>query len=121
MTASDLQILVTNDDGVDSVGLHILARAMRPFGNVTVVAPDREYSGAGAAIGAIWEEHPEVHDATIDGIDTTWTVSGAPALCVMYAHLGAFDFHPDLIVSGINPRSQRRAIRLPLPALSAPP
>jgi 5'-nucleotidase len=103
MSPPPLQILVTNDDGVDSMGLHVLARAMRPFGRVTVVAPDHEFSGAGAAIGAIWEEHPEVHDAHIDGIDKVWTVSGPPALCVMYAHLGAFEFHPDLIVSGINP------------------
>lgn len=98
-----LQIMVTNDDGVDSVGLHVLARAMRPFGDVTVVAPDREFSGAGAAIGAIWENMPDVHEATIEGIDKTWTVSGPPALCVLLARMEAFGPVPDLIVSGINP------------------
>ena len=35
-----MRILVTNDDGIDSVGLHVLARAMRPYGEVVVAAPD---------------------------------------------------------------------------------
>lgn len=96
-------ILVTNDDGIDSVGLHVLARAMVGLGRVMVVAPDSEYSGAGAAIGAIWENTPEVHEATIDGIKTAYSVSGAPALCVLYSRLGAFGPVPDLVVSGINP------------------
>ena len=47
-----MRILVTNDDGIDSVGLHVLAQAMTAHGDVVVVAPDREYSGAGAALGA---------------------------------------------------------------------
>ena len=48
---SELKILLTNDDGIDSVGLHVLARAMRPLGEVIIVAPDSEYSGAGASLG----------------------------------------------------------------------
>ena len=103
MPDKPLQILVTNDDGVDSLGLHELARSMVELGQVTVVAPDSEYSGAAASIGSLFDDNREVHEATIDGIDTVWTVSGPPALCVMYAHLGAFDFQPDLVVSGINP------------------
>lgn len=98
-----MRILVTNDDGVDSIGLHILARAMGPLGDVTIVAPDQEYSGAGAAIGAIWAMKPEVHSMQIEGIETTWAVTGPPGLCVMFARLGAFGPPPDLIVSGINP------------------
>lgn len=98
-----LQIMVTNDDGVDSIGLHELARSMRDFGHVTIVAPDSEYSGAAASIGSIFEDDREVHESQVDGIDRAWAVSGPPALCVMYAHLGAFDFQPDLVVSGINP------------------
>jgi 5'-nucleotidase len=98
-----LRILVTNDDGIDSVGLHVLARAMRPHGEVIVVAPDREFSGSGASIGSLLEMTPEVHTAHVDGIDTVWTVSGPPALCVMFAGLRAFGDKPDLVVSGINP------------------
>lgn len=98
-----MRILVTNDDGIDSVGLHILARAIRPCGEVVVVAPDREYSGASAAFGALHIMHPEVRRAQIDGIGEAWAVSGPPALCVMFARLGAFGPRFDLVVAGINP------------------
>lgn len=97
-----MRIMVTNDDGIDSVGLHVLARAMREHGDVVIVAPDSEYSGAGAAIGALHVMHPEVHKVDIEGIDESWSVTGAPALCVMFARLGAFG-PVDLVVSGINP------------------
>ena len=98
-----MRILVTNDDGIDSVGLHVLARAMRPHGEVVVIAPDAEYSGASAAFGALHKIQPEVHRSQLDGIDETWAVTGPPALCVMFARLGAFGPPFDLIVSGINP------------------
>ncbi len=103
MTQNRRRILVTNDDGVDSVALHELARAMQPLGEVVVVAPDREYSGFGAAIGDIWTRNPEAHDGHIDGVEEAYAISGPPALCVMYANLGAFGRRPDLIVSGVNP------------------
>ena len=45
------RILVTNDDGIDSVGLARLARALVPLAEVMIVAPDGEYSGASAAFG----------------------------------------------------------------------
>ncbi len=97
-----MRILVTNDDGIDSIGLHVLARAMKPLGDVVIVAPDEEYSGYGAAIGSIWLMKPEVHKAHVDGIDEAWAVTGPPALCAMFARLGAFG-DVDLVVSGINP------------------
>ncbi len=105
----NVHILVTNDDGIDSLGLHHLAVAMLPFGAVTVVAPDSEYSGAGTSLGALHEIRPEVHRVTLTGIDGldqlngAFTVSGPPSLCVFFARLGVFGFVPDLIVSGINP------------------
>ncbi len=98
-----MRILVTNDDGIDSVGLHVLARAMRPFGEVVVGAPDSEYSGASAAFGALHLLRPEMHRAHVDGIDEAWAISGPPALCVMFARLGALGDPFDLVVSGINP------------------
>jgi 5'-nucleotidase len=97
------RILLTNDDGIDSIGLHLLARAMCEHGDVVVVAPDREFSGAGAAVGALHLIQPEVHRVTVEGIDESWTVSGPPALCVMFARLGAFGPPFDLVVSGVNP------------------
>ena len=98
-----MRILVTNDDGIDSIGLHVLARAMRPFGDVVVVAPNTEYSGAGAALGALHLIQPEVRKARIEGITESWAVTGPPALCAMFARLGAFGPAFDLLVSGINP------------------
>ena len=97
------RILVTNDDGIDSVGLHVLAKALTDLADVMIVAPDQEYSGASAAIGALHVMQPEAHEVTIDGIDEAWAVTGPPGLCVMFARLGAFGPLPDLIVSGINP------------------
>ena len=62
------RILVTNDDGIDSVGLHVLARALVDLGEVMIVAPDEEYSGAGASIGPLHLIQPEAHTADVDGI-----------------------------------------------------
>jgi 5'/3'-nucleotidase len=98
-----MRILVTNDDGVDSVGLHVLARSLQPVGEVVVAAPDREYSGAGAGLGALHLLQPEIHRIELDGVGEAWSVSGPPALCVMFARLGAFGPPFDLVVAGINP------------------
>jgi 5'-nucleotidase len=98
-----VRILVTNDDGVLAPGILPLAQAMTEHGDVTVVAPDTEYSGASAAIGAIWERVPHVTRHRLDGVPEAWAVNGPPALAVMYARLGAFGDPFDLVVSGINP------------------
>jgi 5'-nucleotidase len=98
-----VRILVTNDDGVDATGLHALARALADLGDVVVAAPDREYSGAGAALGPLHLIQPEVRRARIDGIAEAWAVNGPPGLCVMFSRLGAFGPPFDLVVSGINP------------------
>jgi len=98
-----MRILVTNDDGIDSTGLCVLARAMLPHGDVVVAAPDQEYSGAGAAIGALHIMRPEMRKAHIDGISEAWALSGPPALCVLFARLGLYGSPIDLVVSGINP------------------
>lgn len=102
MTSRPL-LLLTNDDGIDSVGLHVLARAMRVHGEVLIVAPDGEYSGAGAALGPLHLIRPEVREVPLAGFDRAFAVSGPPALCTMFAALGAFGEVPDLVVSGINP------------------
>jgi 5'-nucleotidase len=96
------RLLVTNDDGIDSVGLHVLARALVPLGDVVVVAPDSEHSGASAALGPLHLLQPEVRKAHVDGIAEAWTVNGPPGLCVMFARLGVFG-PIDLVVAGINP------------------
>ncbi len=98
-----MRILVTNDDGIDSEGLRVLAIAMQEFGDVTVVAPDDEYSGASAALGTLHRIHPEVHEIKLEPLGVVWAVSGPPALCVMFARLGAFGPPFDMVVAGINP------------------
>ncbi|NNF56058.1 MAG: 5'/3'-nucleotidase SurE [Acidimicrobiales bacterium] len=100
------QILVTNDDGIDSLGLHALACAVAEHGDVTVVAPDQEFSGSSSAIGSIFDIKPEAHRRLIPdlpGSNNVWAVNGPPALCVLFARMGAFPVQPDIIVSGINP------------------
>lgn len=94
---------MTNDDGIDSEGLQHLARRLGDHGEVTVVAPDREYSGASASLGVLGEIRPEVRRARLDGVGEAWAVTGPPALCVMFAALGVFGRRFDLVVSGINP------------------
>ncbi|MET0460583.1 MAG: 5'/3'-nucleotidase SurE, partial [Ilumatobacteraceae bacterium] len=64
------------------MGLHVLARAMRAHGDVVVAAPDSEYSGAGASLGALHLIQPEVRRVDLDGIDEAWSVTGPPGLCV---------------------------------------
>jgi 5'-nucleotidase len=96
------RIMVTNDDGMSSTGLHVLARAMRAHGDVVIIAPDSEYSGAGAALGALHLIQPQAKRTSIDGIDEAWCINGPPALCTMFARFGLFG-EVDLVVSGINP------------------
>jgi len=103
-----MRILVTNDDGIDAPGIHALANAMCDMDGeheIVVAAPDTEYSGAGAALGALHMITPVIRPVDLPHVNTDeiWSVSGAPALCVMFARLGAFGAPFDLIVSGINP------------------
>lgn len=97
-----MRILVTNDDGISSTGLHVLARTMRQHGDVIVVAPDTEYSGAGASLGALHLIQPQARRTAVTGVDEAWTINGPPALCTMFARFGLFGRF-DLVVSGINP------------------
>jgi len=98
-----VRILVTNDDGIQSEGLHVLAREMRHHGEVVVAAPDQEFSGSGASLGALNLIRPEIEQVSIAGIDESWSVTGPPALIVFLARFGALGDPFDLIVSGINP------------------
>jgi 5'-nucleotidase len=102
-----MKVLVTNDDGVASPGLHALARALVDDGfDVIVVAPDREMSGSAAAIGQVHVEKgidaERVELPRLDGVPA-FAVAGPPGLCVLTARLGGFGDPPDLVVSGINP------------------
>lgn len=100
-----MRILVTNDDGIESEGIHVLARALAATDHqVTVVAPDRNWSGAGAAIGDLDPSRPlDVRRVAVPGTDVdAWALAGPPALTVVASLLGAFGDPPELVVSGIN-------------------
>jgi 5'-nucleotidase len=101
-----MQILVTNDDGIDSIGLHVLARKIEQCGHdVLVVAPNFDASGTGASIGPLAKDEEVIaQKAQIAGFDgKAFALNGPPALCVITSHLNAFDLLPELVVSGINP------------------
>lgn len=102
-----MKILVTNDDGVASPGLHALAAAVAAAGHDTmVVAPASDMSGAGASIGRIHaDEHLEAERVELPGAEQVpaYALDGPPGLCVLAARLGGFGDAPDVVVSGINP------------------
>jgi 5'-nucleotidase len=101
-----MRLLVTNDDGIDSTGLHVLATALAAAGHeVVVVAPDHDYSGAGASLGGFSRLDVRVVTAELPGHPEieAHALAGPPGMCVLAAQMGAFGPKPDLIVSGINP------------------
>ncbi len=89
-------ILVTNDDGVTSEGIHALADAMRPLGDVVVVAPLQEASAIGHALTL----RRPLRIETVG--DNVYAVDGTPTDCVNLACAIIMKRVPDLVVSGIN-------------------
>jgi 5'-nucleotidase len=87
-----MKILLTNDDGIDAVGLTTLQRRLSDVADVTVVAPVDDQS----AVGRQLSTSAEIHEH-----DTGYAVEGTPADCVV-AGIGALDLDPDLVVSGCN-------------------
>ncbi|MEW5828540.1 MAG: 5'/3'-nucleotidase SurE [Chloroflexota bacterium] len=94
-------ILVTNDDGVTAPGLLALARAMHPIGKVSILAPDRNWSGSGHV--KTLERPLRVKETVLADGTTALASDGAPSDCVALALLGLFEERIDLVVSGINP------------------
>ena len=98
-----MHILVTNDDGVQAPGLLALAQAMRQVGEVTVVAPDRNWSASGHV--KTLERPIRVTETVLADGTTAYTSDGAPSDCVALPLLGFLENKIDLVVSGINPFS----------------
>ncbi len=95
-------ILVTNDDGITSKGIHTLIHVMKKIGEVLVVAPDSPQSGMGHAI-TVGETLRLEKNSIFEGV-TAYECSGTPADCVKIArHFVLKDQRqPDVVVSGIN-------------------
>ncbi len=91
-----LRILVSNDDGYLAPGLQALVEAARRFGEVTVVAPEQNHSGASKSLTL---SRPLTVNRAANGY---FYVNGTPTDCVHIALTGLLDARPDLVVSGIN-------------------
>lgn len=91
-----MKILISNDDGYRAEGIHRLRAALATLAEVTVVAPDRNRSGASNSLTLdvplrVFESEPGVY-----------FVPGTPTDCVHLAISGLFDYEHDMVVSGVN-------------------
>jgi len=91
-----MRILVSNDDGYFSPGIALLAEHLAALGEVTVVAPERDHSGASNSLTL---DRPLSVRRAPNGF---FFVNGTPTDCVHLAVTGLLDFQPDMVVSGIN-------------------
>ncbi len=91
-----MRVLLSNDDGVDAPGIRVLAEHLAELGEVIVVAPDRDRSGASNSLTL---DQP-VRVLKMD--DGRYRVAGTPTDCVHLALSGLLEREPDIVVSGIN-------------------
>jgi 5'-nucleotidase len=91
-----MRILLSNDDGYFAPGIEHLARALDDLGEITVVAPERDRSGASNSLTL---DRPLSLRRTANGF---YHVNGTPTDCVHLAVTGMLDTLPDMVVSGIN-------------------
>jgi 5'-nucleotidase len=91
-----MRILISNDDGYFSPGIEVLARALADVGEITVVAPERDRSGASNSLTL---DRPLSVRKSANGF---LFVNGTPTDCVHLAATGLFEELPDMVVSGIN-------------------
>lgn len=96
-----MNILVTNDDGVQAPGLLALVQAMQPFGKVSVLAPDHNWSASGHV--KTLHRPLRVKETRLADGTPALTSDGAPSDCVALGLLGLVAQPVDLVVSGINP------------------
>lgn len=95
------EILITNDDGIDAEGIHVLAEIMRRYGNVTVVAPSEPQSGKSAALSLDTRLYL-TQVSSGDGLNI-YKFNGTPVDCVKIGINECFSGSlPDIVVSGIN-------------------
>jgi 5'-nucleotidase len=92
-------ILLTNDDGVSSIGLWAAYEALKPIADVTVVAPATQQSAVGRSI-SIFEPLRATRQVVMNG-ENVWAVAGKPTDAVIIG-LYSLNLKPALVVSGIN-------------------
>ena len=90
------RILVSNDDGIEAEGILALTRALAPLGEIVVVAPARNHSGASHSLTL-------GRPLQVRSVAPGWfSVEGTPTDCVNLGFFRLFDRLPDIVVSGIN-------------------
>jgi len=98
-----VHILVTNDDGITAPGLFALAKELRKFGKVSILAPDRNWSASGHV--KTMHRPLRVKEIFLSDGQEALTADGAPSDCVALALLGILPEKIDVVVSGINPNA----------------
>jgi 5'-nucleotidase len=97
------QILLTNDDGIQSPGLWAAAGALSELGYVHVVAPRDQFSGAGRSLPSTSDGIITPQQMQVNGKQwTVYSVGGTPAQAILHAICEILPQPPDLVVSGIN-------------------
>lgn len=94
-----MNILLTNDDGIEAEGINELRKKLSSFGKLTLVAPDRERSATGHGITI--HKPLRVYEMDYDDCNA-FAVTGTPADCIKLAIQQLMDQPPDIIISGIN-------------------
>jgi 5'-nucleotidase len=98
-----IQILLTNDDGIQSPGLWAAAAALSELGYVHVVAPRDQFSGAGRSLPSTSDGIITPRQMQVNGkLWTVYSVGGTPAQAILHAICEILPVRPDLVVSGIN-------------------
>jgi len=97
------QILLTNDDSINSPGLWAAAEALAPLGFVHVVAPRVQQTSMGRALPRESDGIIEARTMTVNGKEwQVYAVGGSPAQAFLHGYYEVLGFKPDLVVSGIN-------------------
>jgi 5'-nucleotidase len=98
-----IQILLTNDDGIQSPGLWAAAGALSELGYVHVVAPRDQFSGAGRSLPSTSDGIITPQQMQVNGkLWMVYSVGGTPAQAILHAIFEILPERPDLVVSGIN-------------------
>ena len=95
-----MRILLTNDDGIYAAGIAAINKTLKEIGEVVVVAPEAERSGASHSI--TWAHPLRLRKTYIENKFFGYAVSGSPADCVKMAAMEIMKEPPELVVSGIN-------------------
>jgi 5'-nucleotidase len=89
-------ILVSNDDGIDALGLKTLREAVKDLGEVIVFAPEGQRSGSSHSLTI----HKSIKVKQID--ENTYSTDGTPTDCILYSVRGILKKRPDIVLGGIN-------------------